>query len=286
VTFGVACQWTSSYFASTMPPSPAALALQAVKNFRQKEIRAPTIQALTPYRAPIPKPPPSSTVKISGSTDIPAQSKAHGQPNPFLPRYNTQTGRWAPPKYSLRQQAELIKKAKTSNTLHLLPAGPKLTASTIQRHIRDSPPPPKILNGLAWAQKDAVIWEGQPKPQAPGADIGYTLYAGKKRMFKGHKRERTRAKKEVRTSILLSDMKKRIIRYKGVSPGFKTCLTSPICADDSLFSSITEGGRTHSNLQSIPRRPNYPSNRNICCSSHATFATICLYALQSRFHPF
>ena len=244
-----------------MPSSPAALALQAVKNFRQKEIRAPRIRALTPYRAPIPKPPPSFTTKISGSTDIPTQSKAHGQPNPFLPRYNTQTGRWAPPKYSLRQQAELIKKAKISNTLHLLPAGPKLAASNIQRHIRGSPPPPQILNGQAWAQKDAVIWEGQPKPQAPGADIGYTLYAGKKRMFKGHKRERTRAKKEVRKSILLSDMTKRIIRYKGVS-SILNCVLPLLFVLMTLVSSITEGGHTHSNLQSIPRRQNYPSNQH------------------------
>jgi len=195
-----------------MPPqSPAHLALQAVKNFRQKEIRAPTIRVLTHYRAPIPKPP--TTSEVSGSTSN--QPKAHGQPNPFLPRFNTKTNRWAPPKYSLRQQAVLIKKAKASNTLHLLPPGPKLVASDIEQYVQDARGPPKVLNGKAWAQKDVVVWEGQPKPKVIGADIGNRLYAGKKRMFKGHKRERIRAKREVRRRMLLSSMQNRIIRYKG-----------------------------------------------------------------------
>ena len=174
-----------------LPQSPAALALQAIKNFRQKEIRAPTIRVLKPYRAPIPK-------SISSPRSNDTQVKPHGQPNPFLPRFNTKTGRWAPPKYSLRQQAELIKKAKASNTLHLLPPGPKFAVSNVR-------------------EKDAVVWEGEPKPKVLGAETGNRLYAGKKRMFKGHKRERTRGKREIRRNILLRNMKKRIIRYKGVS---------------------------------------------------------------------
>lgn len=193
------------------PPTPAAQALSAVRRFRLKEIRAPSIKVLSPYRAPIPK-----SAQSSATADE-AKIKVHGQPNPFLPRFNTKTNRWAPAKYSLRQQAELIKKAKASNTIHLLPAGPKLALSDIQKHIAESPPPPKLLRGQPWAQKKAVVWEGEPKPKVAGADIGNRLYAGKKRMFKGHKWERTMEKRQGRRKMLLKDMTKRIIRYKGVS---------------------------------------------------------------------
>ncbi|KIM91525.1 hypothetical protein PILCRDRAFT_810816 [Piloderma croceum F 1598] len=186
----------------------AASALQAIKKFRRKEIRAPTIRVLAPYRAPIPR-----HLSSPASTDA-AQPTAYGQPNPFLPRFNTKTKRWAPAKYSLRQQAELIKQAKLSNTLHLLPPGPKLAVSDIQEYIVP-PSTLKLLKGQKWAQGDAVMWEGEPKPQVVGADIGNRLYAGKKRMFKGHKHERTKAKRVMRRRILLKDMNKRIIRYRG-----------------------------------------------------------------------
>jgi large subunit ribosomal protein L25 len=192
------------------------LAMNAVKTFRQKEIRAPTMRVFAPYRAPIPKPAPSTKPSSTlGESTLAPTSEAHGQPNPFLPRFNTKTGRWAPAKYSLRQQAELIKKAKVSNTLHLLPPGPKLAASDIKQHLRNAGKPLKFLNGQPWAKKDAVVWEGEPKPKVVGADIGNRLYAGKKRMFKGHKWERTLDKRVRRRKMLLSDMKKRIVRYKG-----------------------------------------------------------------------
>jgi len=48
-----------------------------------------------------------------------------------------------------------------------------------------------------------------------GADVGNRLYAGKKRMFKGHKWERTRERRVGRTEMLLRDMDKRIQRFKG-----------------------------------------------------------------------
>ena len=221
---------------SMLPQSPAALALQAIKNFRQKEIRAPTIRVLKPYRAPIPK-------SISSPRSNDTQVKPHGQPNPFLPRFNTKTGRWAPPKYSLRQQAELIKKAKASNTLHLLPPGPKFAVSNVR-------------------EKDAVVWEGEPKPKVLGAETGNRLYAGKKRMFKGHKRERTRGKREIRRSILLRNMKKRIIRYKGVSFCIAVCSS---VRSDRLLASITTGdGHTRSNQRRHPSQRSYRSSEHMC----------------------
>ncbi|KAL1732151.1 hypothetical protein EV714DRAFT_282778 [Schizophyllum commune] len=45
--------------------------------------------------------------------------------NPFLPNKHPVTGKWKGPKYSLRRQADLVKKAKAAGLLHLLPSGPK-----------------------------------------------------------------------------------------------------------------------------------------------------------------
>ncbi|KAL1759533.1 hypothetical protein FB107DRAFT_287543 [Schizophyllum commune] len=45
--------------------------------------------------------------------------------NPFLPNKHPITGKWKGPKYSLRRQADLVKKAKAAGLLHLLPSGPK-----------------------------------------------------------------------------------------------------------------------------------------------------------------
>ena len=62
-----------------------------------------------------------------------------------------------------------------------------------------------------------VEWIGTVRERnVAGADIGNRLYAGKKRMFKGHKWERTRERRVGRTKMLLRDMDKRIQRFKGV----------------------------------------------------------------------
>jgi large subunit ribosomal protein L25 len=69
----------------------------------------------------------------------------------------------------------------------------------------------------AWWRKTFVEWTGiVPARDVPGADIGVGLYAGKKRMFKGHKWERMRERRVVRTNILLRDMDKRVQRFKRV----------------------------------------------------------------------
>jgi len=60
-----------------------------------------------------------------------------------------------------------------------------------------------------------VEWVGEVKERkVPGAEIGNRLYAGKKRMFKGHKWERVAAKRAMRRRILMRDMPKRIERFK------------------------------------------------------------------------
>ena len=40
--------------------------------------------------------------------------------------------KWAPPHYSLRRQAVLVKQARASGTLHLLPPGPKLSVEELE----------------------------------------------------------------------------------------------------------------------------------------------------------
>jgi len=154
-------------------------------------------------------------------------------PNPFLPHKNPLTGRWAPPKYSLRQQADLFKSAKASNLIHLLPFGPKspIIAFNAKRL-------PKLAS-IDWWQAD-VAWKDSKPPvekekKTPSLEeevvpkaiprievkqmeglAALKMYAGRKRMFKGHKWERVQAQRTKRTHILMRDMKKRIIRYKEV----------------------------------------------------------------------
>lgn len=55
--------------------------------------------------------------------------------NPFAPHKNTKTGRWHPPLYSLRRQAELVKMAKEHGVDDLLPASPKSTEDRELRRI-------------------------------------------------------------------------------------------------------------------------------------------------------
>lgn len=75
-----------------------------------------------------------------------------------------------------------------------------------------------------WAMR--VVWEGSPeyKP-VPGAALGTRLYAGKKRMFKGHKWERVKPRREAHRQMLLRDMDRRVRNYKKVcsAHGFASC---------------------------------------------------------------
>ncbi|OSX60875.1 hypothetical protein POSPLADRAFT_1070424 [Postia placenta MAD-698-R-SB12] len=167
-------------------------ALQAVKQFRLREV--------------------ASLV----STDQKLALSRTKVLNPFLPHKNPDTQRWAPPKYSLRRQAELIKLARASNTLHLLPPGPKLGPSALQSLTAGSS---GVSSSSApgteevWTQE--VEWEGEIKEKAvPGADVGNRLYAAKRRMFKGHKWERTKEKREETRKMLMKGMKQRIERFK------------------------------------------------------------------------
>lgn len=73
---------------------------------------------------------PSSTPETSESVAVGARSPYR---NPFLPHKNPTTGRWHPPLYSLRQQAELVKLAKAHQVEELLPFTVKSTEERTRR---------------------------------------------------------------------------------------------------------------------------------------------------------
>lgn len=167
---------------------------------------------------------------------VPASEIPIQLPNPFLPHKNPLTGRWAPPKYSLRQQADLVKSAKASNLTHLLPFGPK--SAIIPLNANGSPVTlPKPVSTERWQadvtwkdskppveeKKDPSLEDELPKKVTPRIEVkqmeglaALKMYAGRKRMFKGHKWERVQAQREKRTQILMRDMSKRVARYKEV----------------------------------------------------------------------
>jgi large subunit ribosomal protein L25 len=59
-----------------------------------------------------------------------------------------------------------------------------------------------------------VTWEGAPPAPKPTQTAVARLYAGKKRMFKGHKWQRVRAQLNAHRRNLMRDMEKRVKRYK------------------------------------------------------------------------
>ncbi len=98
-----------------------------------------------------------------------------------------------------------------------------------------------------------VEWEGSPEYKVvPGAELGARLYAGKKRMFKGHKWERVKAKRKARRRILLRDMDRRVSSYKNVrlAHAFGGFLA------DMEYSTTSGGDHIRSNLRAQQKHPN------------------------------
>ncbi|KAG6853242.1 hypothetical protein C0991_005744 [Blastosporella zonata] len=193
---------------------------QAVKSFRIKQLVGLKTHVI--HNGPLPPP----------TAEKPTRAP-HRLPNPFIPHKNPLTGRWAPATISLRRQAELVKKAKASDTLHLLPPGPKnprpveltLKAATklAQEKFGGSPgksipsivSKEKLRTGLEKTWMNPVEWIGEfQAKEVPGAELGTRLYAAKKRMFKGHRWERLKKARKTKKKILMRDMARRIRNYK------------------------------------------------------------------------
>ncbi|KAH8113767.1 hypothetical protein DFH11DRAFT_1689188 [Phellopilus nigrolimitatus] len=239
--------------------------------------------------------PSSRTTVFMRNTDVKNLKMHIPLHNPFLPRplFNRaltlvepessevqERKKWAQPKYSLRRQADLVKAARASGTLHLLPPGPKLSVEELQDARRDArrrarvaaetqrrararteevsattelealetpssastlaqAPSPSQLGSsprkrgkwvirsaaqLAKRRNSATAgypgvvfrWTGKVPEKAQTKAGRLTVYAGRKRMFKGHKWERNYKKRTGQINVRMRDMKKRIKRFKNV----------------------------------------------------------------------
>src|SRR6266576_3833681 len=115
--------------------------LRVVKRFRIREL---TLASPPPKNSRIP---PAATaasnLHIQKDSSPPSRSGTGAITlNPFIPHKNIESGRWAPPRYSLRRQADLIKHARASGTLHLLPPGQKMTSAQLEQLAAAATTPP------------------------------------------------------------------------------------------------------------------------------------------------
>lgn len=95
--------------------------------------------------------------------------------NPFTPWKNPRTGKWHPPIYSLRRQAELFKSAKESHVLSLMPLSDKHPEVKEQKRIEhglrvQGTGEGKKVKGKYWErtlrqrlEKRRVAMEGMPE---------------------------------------------------------------------------------------------------------------------------
>lgn len=117
----------------------------------------------------------------------PSSSTPRTIPNPFIPILNPSTGRWRPPRYSRRRQAELVKAARFLQVESILPLGPKG-----QRKLGGTPPKPVVeASTLVEKAREPITWAGEPPPVNEKG-----LYGSRRFMFKGHKWERQLPERE------------------------------------------------------------------------------------------
>jgi large subunit ribosomal protein L25 len=224
---------------------------------------------------------PTASAAAQPSTSAPASSTAEAEasvltkrpvrlPNPFLPQKSQVTGRWAPAKYSLRQQAELVKIARLAGRMDLLPPGPKYTPNTSVPATASSSTVTEVQLETAteklagWEQP--VEWVGTTFESAQAKkdvkDGGVRLYEHKKRMFKGHKHERIRPKKLAHRKELLRDMPNRITEYKQVR---HSCPPSKNASDRPFYSITKRKSHRQSAFRVLHLIPSYHSNYTSNC---------------------
>lgn len=126
---------------------------------------------------------PVSDATSSDTANLTSSYRRPPKLNPFLPNKHPETGRWHPPIYSLRRQAELVKLAKANGVEELLPYTPKSTEAR------------------------------QRKREEQGSRIQGT---GLGRKVKGHKWERNLKDKLERRRQAMLDMPRMIQEWKQV----------------------------------------------------------------------
>ncbi|TFK46870.1 hypothetical protein OE88DRAFT_1728918 [Heliocybe sulcata] len=90
--------------------------------------------------------------------------------NPFLPTQNAYNGHWEKPRYSLRMQKELVKKAKICGLVELLPPGPKLSLEEIKAAKRSGTVAPTSGKVQDWWLRP-VEWNTEPVRTKPVPDV-------------------------------------------------------------------------------------------------------------------
>jgi large subunit ribosomal protein L25 len=222
--------------------------------------------------------------------------------NPFLPWKNPVTGRWRPPAYSLRRQKELIKSARAAGVLDLLPPGLKCRATgavvrpvgqkkdastsdipnaSVEAKSQESEAATatSTQNTSSEAWSLPVTWEGAPPAPRPVQTAAARLYAGKKRMFKGHKWQRVRGKINLHRRNLMRDMAKRVTRYKNVSVPYFSYFSSLYQSNSD--STTLVAARTPSSLWQQSSRRNCHSRAERGFYQYSNTSVLMLHISQS-----
>lgn len=146
--------------------------------------------------------------------------------NPFRPSRNAKTGRWAPPRISLRRQAQLVSLAHQSGRLDLLPEGPK--TSKLQARLAGlatAPYEPSPMSSASATQAEKKLSQAEEEKLA--LEVARTVgrhgpYVGRqaRRMFKGSKDERGAARRQRNIQERLKLMEGSIKEWRAVSDTF------------------------------------------------------------------
>ena len=129
-----------------------------------------------------------------------------------------------------------------------------------------------------WPQ--LIEWVGEVKERkVPGAEISNWLYAGKKRMFKGHKWERVAEKKALKRRMLMRDMAKCIQHYKRTSIFSVSFLCPCVASLQFLPHSITRGGDRTRLSPPRPRAGSFHSRNHVFMITFG-FPVFSLVAMQ------
>ncbi|KAJ9091687.1 hypothetical protein QFC19_008978 [Naganishia cerealis] len=170
---------------------------------------------------------PSSTLSLPSSTPSEETSVTVVRaPNPFVGNKNPKTGRYAPPRISLRRQADLAK----IYPAEYLPSGPKTRA--------EKPASNSATETIHYEEdRLAVQWVGAAKPlrkyvpkswRAAASDrqkettneaLRSGPYVGRQHqpsLFKGHKHDRQRVERREETKTRMEGMEGRIADWRKV----------------------------------------------------------------------
>lgn len=175
--------------------------------------------------------PPAATSQSTSSSSEQAPTTLVRARNPFIPHRNPQTGHYAPPKISLRRQADLAKVYPSE----YLPAG--LKNRTVKGEKRG-----RVQTIHYEEDRLAVQWVGKVKPLRTATPSTSTTneavlsgpYTGRQhqpKLFKGHKHDRVRLERKEETKSRMDGMENRIADWRKVS----TIIIAHVLSSPSSF---------------------------------------------------